>query len=177
MWLISGWSCLHVQPHRWNRSPDHAEGLCDSRVARQPCPPHVPGIYEVGHEYMALEGWEVQLGGVVRAMLRLLVLSWVSLYLWCLSIAIGSCVACGPCLEGCCNMVVLHFTSWLMEMAFPPVQSLLSPTFPFWHCPHSGYISLLPLSWISSPSTNQVTDDTESLLCFVTCRYGADLFC
>lgn len=54
MWMIAGWSGLHVQPHRRNRSPNHAEGLCDSRVARQPCSPNVPGIYEVGHEYVSL---------------------------------------------------------------------------------------------------------------------------
>lgn len=44
---IAGRSGLHVQPHRGDRSPHHAEGLCDGRVARQPRPPHVPGVYEV----------------------------------------------------------------------------------------------------------------------------------
>lgn len=63
MWLISGWPGVHVQPHCWNRSPDHAQGLCHSRVARQPRPPDVPGIYEVGCVCVcvSLGDWEVQL--------------------------------------------------------------------------------------------------------------------
>ncbi|XP_074745771.1 transmembrane protein 104 isoform X1 [Strix uralensis] len=47
---LKSWSGLHVQPHRWNRSPNHAKGLCDSRVARQPRSPNVPGIYEEDDE-------------------------------------------------------------------------------------------------------------------------------
>lgn len=52
--MIAGWPGLHVQPHRRNRSPNHAEGLCDGRVARQPRSPNVPGIYEVGQGYVSL---------------------------------------------------------------------------------------------------------------------------
>jgi len=52
MWMIAGWSGLHVQPHRRDRSPNHAKGICNSRVARQPRSPDVPGLYEVGCEYV-----------------------------------------------------------------------------------------------------------------------------
>lgn len=62
VWLIAGWPGVHVQPHCWNRSPDHAQGLCYSRVARQPRPPDVPWIYEVGCDCVSLGDWEVQLG-------------------------------------------------------------------------------------------------------------------
>lgn len=55
--MIAGWPGLHVQPHCWDRSPNHAKGLCDSRVARQPRSPNVPGIYEVGCMLGDSAGW------------------------------------------------------------------------------------------------------------------------
>jgi len=72
MWIIAGWSGLHVQPHRWDRSPNHAKGLCDSRVARQPCSPDVPGIYEVGRGYVSSADWGVWLGEAGRTALAFL---------------------------------------------------------------------------------------------------------
>lgn len=182
MWMVAGWSGLHVQPHRWNRSPNHAEGLCDSRVACQPCSPNVPGIYEVGHEYVSLGDWGVQLSSAVRTVLRLSLLFWVILSLCCLSIALCSCVACGPYLEGCIFWLpaiwcYIPFPDWWERLS--PVQSLLGPfsQLPFCQCPHCGYIPCLPLSQTSSPNTNQVTGDMGSFLCFVTCRCDADLLC
>lgn len=61
MWMIAGWSGLHVQPHCWDRSPNHAKGVCNCRVARQPRSPDVPGLYEVGCECVS-QGT----GGLVR---------------------------------------------------------------------------------------------------------------
>lgn len=61
LWLIAGWPGVHVQPHCRNGSPDHAQGFCHSRLAHQPCPPDVPGIYEVGCVCVSLGDWEVQL--------------------------------------------------------------------------------------------------------------------
>lgn len=102
MWLIAGWPGVHVQPHRRNRSPDHAQGLCHSRVARQPHPPALPGIYEVGCGCVFLGDWEVQLGedSVKTSAVFLCALSLCSL-----SVGFCSGVACGPDLGGC--------TSWL----------------------------------------------------------------
>lgn len=56
---IAGWSGLHVQPYRRDRSSNHAEGVCDSRVAGQPCPSHVPGLYEVGCGCVSSGDWGV----------------------------------------------------------------------------------------------------------------------
>lgn len=50
---VAGRSGLHVQPYRRDRSSNHAQGVCDSRVAGQPCSPHVPGLYEVGCGYVS----------------------------------------------------------------------------------------------------------------------------
>lgn len=98
MWLIAGWPGVHVQPHRRNGSPDHAQGLCHSRVARQPHPPAVPGIYEVGCGRVFLGDWEVQLGedSVKTSAVFLCALSLCSL-----SVGFCSGVACGPDLGGC----------------------------------------------------------------------------
>lgn len=77
VWMIAGWSGLHVQPHCWDRSPNHAKGVCNCRVARQPRSPHVPGLYEVGCECVSPGhggGW---LDGAV-SVLRLMLLSELS---------------------------------------------------------------------------------------------------
>lgn len=148
LWLIAGWPRVHVQPHRGNGSPDHAQGLCHSRVARQPGPPHVPGIYEVGRVCVfVFRGLEGSAG-------------WGQ----CKDFCCFPCVLCPSAPWVLVSAVVLPvdliwrdalpdslvhpISSWLMVRTSPPVQSLLGPLsqLPFWLCPHCGYILCLSVS-------------------------------
>lgn len=168
MWLIAGWPGVHVQPHCGNRSLDYAQGLCHSRVARQPRAPDVPGIYEVGCVCVcvSLGDWEVQLGEDCVKTFAVFLCA-----LFC-SLSVGFCS--GVIGRDALPDSLLHPISWLVLRTFPPVQSLLGPL-PSYLLDIVLTVDEFMLASVTDEFPKHQPDNRQhrvksSLCCFVTCR-------